>query len=597
MKLVSLYSNNAEIFPRIEFREGLNVVFARVQDPHQQDRDSHNLGKTFLIEVIDFVLLKEIDKSHPFRKFPALFNDFIFFLQILSPAGKWITVRRAVQGRNPCALTISDESIESADLLPADAWTSPALPLRKAEQQLQSALSLTAVEPYHYRKGLGYILRRQGDWDEVFWLDRFKRGRDKDWKPYVGKVLGFDPGPILEKYEIEDQITALENLLAALEQEAGSRSSEYGRVKGLIELKQAAVAQQINELNSFSFAELEAEASERGVRVIESDIARLNERRYTIDYELAEIAKSLATELPFDIERIEQVFAEANIAFPSALMRSYQDLLEFNRRLSTRRTDRLHSLREKLATERENIVSALERLDHERQETLRLINERETFQKYIRLQAAVRTQESEIAELQRRLDKLDVAATTQRQIDELELRVKAVSDQIRTAVRQGNPTLTHVRRRFSENVQRVLNVPALLSVTLNESGNLAFDVQTLDRAVAERETSEAEGTSYRKMLCAAYDLAVLSAHAQDHFYRFVFHDGVLEGLDNRKKVSYLTLVRNLCAESHIQYILTIIDSDLPRNESDEKLLFDPSEIVRELHDQGDSGRLFRMPAF
>ena len=32
MKLSAIYSNDPKRFPRIEFRDGLNVVFARVRD-------------------------------------------------------------------------------------------------------------------------------------------------------------------------------------------------------------------------------------------------------------------------------------------------------------------------------------------------------------------------------------------------------------------------------------------------------------------------------------------------------------------------------------------------------------------------------------
>lgn len=68
MKFVSLYSNRENVFPRMHFRDGLNVIFARVRDPLAKDRDSHNLGKTFLIQVIDFGLLGKITKEY-FLKF------------------------------------------------------------------------------------------------------------------------------------------------------------------------------------------------------------------------------------------------------------------------------------------------------------------------------------------------------------------------------------------------------------------------------------------------------------------------------------------------------------------------------------------------
>ncbi|NKB87179.1 MAG: DUF2326 domain-containing protein [Acidobacteria bacterium] len=56
---------------------------------------------------------------------------------------------------------------------------------------------------------------------------------------------------------------------------------------------------------------------------------------------------------------------------------------------------------------------------------------------------------------------------------------------------------------------------------------------------------------------------------------------MLEAADNRKKVALLAAVRRICAEYDLQYVLTLIDSDLPRNEHDNRLLFAEAEIVRD----------------
>lgn len=56
-------------------------------------------------------------------------------------------------------------------------------------------------------------------------------------------------------------------------------------------------------------------------------------------------------------------------------------------------------------------------------------------------------------------------------------------------------------------------------------------------------------------------------------------------------------MREYCTKYDIQYIFTVIDTDLPRDSSDDKIIFSDEEIILELHDDGDDGRLFKMPAF
>jgi uncharacterized protein YydD (DUF2326 family) len=92
----------------------------------------------------------------------------------------------------------------------------------------------------------------------------------------------------------------------------------------------------------------------------------------------------------------------------------------------------------------------------------------------------------------------------------------------------------------------------------------------------------------------AFDLAVLITYSRRSFYRFVYHDGALEGLDDRKKINFLNMVRGICGENDLQYILTVIDSDIPRDEMDNIAVFPDEEVVLRLHDRDDSGRLFGM---
>ena len=61
-----------------------------------------------------------------------------------------------------------------------------------------------------------------------------------------------------------------------------------------------------------------------------------------------------------------------------------------------------------------------------------------------------------------------------------------------------------------------------------------------------------------------------------------------------KKINFLNTVRDICKEYDLQYILTVIESDIPRDEMDKTVGFPDEEIVLRLHDRDDSGRLFEM---
>lgn len=66
-------------------------------------------------------------------------------------------------------------------------------------------------------------------------------------------------------------------------------------------------------------------------------------------------------------------------------------------------------------------------------------------------------------------------------------------------------------------------------------------------------------------------------------------------LDDRKKERLLGVIRRFAGEG-LQPTITLIDSDLPKND-DGAAVFEKEEVVVLLHDEGDDGRLFKMPTW
>src|SRR5207245_1284210 len=102
------------------------------------------------------------------------------------------------------------------------------------------------------------------------------------------------------------------------------------------------------------------------------------------------------------------------------------------------------------------------------------------------------------------------------------------------------------------------------------------------------------GFSYGRLLCIAFDLAIMRAYISEPFPHFVFHDGLLETLDDRKKLNLIEVSREYC-KLGIQDIVTVIESELPTLHTGKKFRFAPEEITLSLTDEGDNGRLFKMP--
>lgn len=80
MKLSKLYSNHPNLFQEILFESGLNVVLAEIRLPENKKKDTHNLGKTTLGHLLNFLLLARRNPKFFLFKHLEQFQKFIFFL-------------------------------------------------------------------------------------------------------------------------------------------------------------------------------------------------------------------------------------------------------------------------------------------------------------------------------------------------------------------------------------------------------------------------------------------------------------------------------------------------------------------------------------
>jgi uncharacterized protein YydD (DUF2326 family) len=222
----------------------------------------------------------------------------------------------------------------------------------------------------------------------------------------------------------------------------------------------------------------------------------------------------------------------------------------------------------------------------------------DVFNKYKQVSDEMVTLRADITTLERQRSFLHRLQELRTEIRALAEEGSHLQTQIEADVEQQNSDKTSlfstIRLFFNEIVEEVIDRKALLSVSPNQEGHLEFKAEILDES--GNATSAGLGHTYRKLLCIAFDLAVLRAHLDDKFPRFVYHDGVFESLDDRKKENLLAVIRRY-ADYGIQPVITLIDSDLPVRGEESGPVFDPSEIVVTLHDENEQGRLFKMKSW
>ena len=580
MKISRIYSNKN--FKNIEFKENLNAIIAFSKSGKKED--THNLGKTSLIRVIDFLLLSSFNKNTDELLGKDIFIGQEFYAEFKLNNGNFLIVKRTINTATKIFFKLNKTKLNSFDL---NINWDETLTLKKAKAHLNEQLNFSVLQNWDYRKSITYFLRSQQDYLDVFKLNKFAGGKHKYWKPFVFDLLGFKGSLILEKLEIEEDIDELKKKLKTLKLEAQIDTSEKDRLIGLLDIKKNELSEIENQIDKFNFYKEDLKTNKQLVEDIDLKLQAFNTDRYRISFEINKIQNSLSDIVDsIDTKVINDLFKEVDLYYPKQLKKEYEDLVNFQKSITIERkqylSENLDSLKKEYSVLNENIKE----VESQKSDFLSLLTQKDSYFKFKKYQKKLVGIEVEIERIKDKLKAIDNSL-----IYENDIRIK--KELVNEKVLKLKKSLTErkhstINKIFNSIIKEIINTNALISLKLNNQGNVEFNADYQNK-IDLLKTAESQGTTYKKLLCVAFDLSLIINYSENSFYKFVYHDGVLEGLDDRIKVLYIKLVKEICEKYNIQYIVTLIDSDIPKDKQD---LISENEICLKLNDKDNNGKLF-----
>lgn len=594
MKLSKLYSNKA--FHNTEFNLGLNVIFADVK-AKASPNSSHSIGKTKFIRLLDFLLLKKVVPKKHFltstkdNETNALkFYGYEFYLELLLNSGSYLIIKRTVADSSKISMKLSESSVSGFEI--PKSWDLENIGIDEAKEKLNEYLNFDFFKRnpgLDYRDTINYSLRipDEGDYTDLFKLSKFTFD-EKKWKTFMFSLLGFDSIAVVEKYDVEDEIKQKNKVIREQEEGFNINSNQKDEVEGFIQVLTKAKQERIQELDRLNFYNQDDKLIVELVEEIETKIGELNKHSYNLQFEVKKITESLKSDFSFDFELIKEVFGEVQLHFPEQLAKSYEELIEFNKQITLERKDLLKETLSKKTDELREVKLSLFNLNKEKEKFRDVIQDNSIIKKLKEYQNELIGLEHEIARHEAQLDSIKIIESKKSEIDRLNDELKVAVQKLSAIIdnTSSNPKYIRIRNYFSGFAQTILNYPAIISISKNNNNNLEYVYRV-------GETKKGDGNTYRKMLCVAFDLAILAEYSSESYFKFVYHDDVFSNQENKIRLRLLNLTKEYCTKYNIQYILSIIKDDLPRDENDNPIMFTNDEIIMELHDKDNSGKLFK----
>ena len=548
---------NHSSFRAVKFRPGLNVVLADRKESSTQKDTRNGLGKSTLIDIIDFCLGSRMRSRHGLDITPL--RDWTFTLEC-TLAGDRMRISRAVA--NPNRVVVEGRAE------PGNLFGERVLDLRQWHLFLADAMF--GVSPADdevparpsFRSLVSYFIRRGND----AYLDPFSHFRNQstvDRQLHVAFLLGMNWENAARWQALRDREKGIKALNDAMR--TGVMTSTRGTV-GELEVESIQLENQL---------ERESKALEK-FRVhpqyesIQSEANRITARIHDLTNEnivdqrrLARYRESVSAEIPPSGGVVDELYKESGVVFSASVRRTLSEAREFHTKIVENRRVFLEEEIRRLENRIENRTAETRQQTEERAKLIGILQTHGALHEMVRLQERV-------VELRARHEKIRGWIADLKEMASRKRDVRIEKTELAKAAERD-----HEQRRelwgaavglFSDNSQALYRTPGRLVIDIGESG-FKYDV--------EIDKSGSEGVGKMKIFCFDLMLLQLMAQRRSDLIDFLVHDsGIYDGVDSRQRALALELASAVSDSTGTQYICALNSDMVPRGDFSSGFRFD-----------------------
>ena len=569
---------NVEGFHTVRFAPGANLVLAERSDSASQKDTTNGLGKSTLVDIIDFCLGSQAHANKGLRVDALRGWKFTLEFEI---DGRDFAITRSTD--DPGAVTVEGVT---------DAFPEQPTPNENDDLQLETvkwrnvlASSLfgfvgqaneSSYKP-SARSLLSYFVRKKSE----AYIDPFKHFAAQSAASVQVLntfLLGLNWDNAVKWQQLKDRKKAIDAYKKAVK--SGAIAGQFGSL-GELEAErtrlQARLDRERESLSNFQvlpqYKEIEKQANDLTEQLHDLSNANITDNRYLELYRNTISSESAPSEI-----HLEEVYREARISLPEAVVRTLKEAREFREKLIINRrffiANEISSI-ENAIEQRNNKVKTLEA---ERSKCMKILDGKGALEEFSHLQE-INT------ETQRKVDELTNRIEQQKQLNTDTAAIKQETIELRRAAE-----IDHEERRaiwarainlFADFSERLYTAPGRLAIDIGDTG-YKFDV----------EIAGATSAGIEKMKIFCYDLTLISVARQHGLgIDFLIHDSVIfDGVDSRQRAHAIELADEMARKFDFQYILTLNADMLPINDFSPN--FNYEQFVRlRLTDTEDRGSL------
>ena len=399
------------------------------------------------------------------------------------------------------------------------------------------------------------MIRYKSEFDDEFRRPNSIRGKDINWKPFVFGVLGFNTDVMFTKMKLDIDYQKTEDVLKAIDNASVRDSDQTEIIRNLQqEVRELHIA--MKKLDFFHYDK----------QILNSKLTELNTNYATLKENIsvlesskhgAEASLDRHRKNRFDIVEIERIYKEASIIFSSGIVKSFQELIDFNSQLIESRRQMLNEVIAVASRELEKNYEALRVISTMRARYFEVINKKDYKETYEAYQARLISIEKEISTLSVPIMKKSREEFVIRK-NELDRELVEARIALRTEKESPNERFKMVNEYYRYLLRKVVRLEGSIDLKENSNSNIDFVINVRN---GQDDLLALTGEAFRKISCGLIDLAIAATFPEKGFV--IIHDGIMDGIAEPIKKRYLQISHIFCMIHGIQYIITGINETIP----------------------------------
>lgn len=550
--MIHSISANKKSFHTVTFTSGLNVILAERSDTSTEKDTRNGLGKSTLIEIIDFCLGSNANRDKGLIIEPLM--EWAFTLDI-TLKDKQVQVTRSVvdHGRvfivgDTSGWPEAPEPDDESGMLfyKVERWRFilglALFDLNETYQKFQYKPSFRSLMPY-------FIRRRKSAYSTPF--KYFSNQNKGSQQLNVSFLLGMNWEYAARWQNLKDQAEAAKALDDAI---------KTGAVEGVVGTVGELEAERI-QLEQKTSASKQALASFRvhpQYKTVQEEADLLTKLLHDLVNQnvvdrrrLARYKESIKEEQPPASQSLERLYEQSGLIFPDSVKRTLSEARTFHNEIVSNRREFLEVEIERIKNRIQESVAEIGSLTDQRASIMQVLQTHGALQEMVKLQEKYLELQGSLERVQNRIEEVKGLKKTKRNVVKAKKELQEIAEK------------DHEERRdlwskavclFNENSEALYRSPGKLIININSTG---YDFKVII------ERSGSEGIGNMKIFCfdlAMLELQLLSGKGID----FLIHDTLMyDAVDARQRALAFELAHDVTETFGGQYICTMNSDMVP----------------------------------